>query len=71
MTIIISGKYRGRKLLDLKNPLVRPTQARVRKSMLQILEPFQDSSVLDLFSGIGTLGIEAISRGAKSVIMVV
>ncbi|MBC8213257.1 MAG: RsmD family RNA methyltransferase [Candidatus Marinimicrobia bacterium] len=70
MTTIISGKYRGRRLYDYKNPKVRPTQAKVRKSMLQILEPFQDSCVLDLFAGIGTLGIEAISRGAKSVTMV-
>jgi len=70
MIKIISGKYRNRKLkyFNLKN--VRPTQARVRKSILEILQPFDNKQVLDLFSGIGTLGIESLSRGAKSVVFV-
>jgi len=67
MIKIIAGKYKNRKLkvFNLKN--VRPTQARVRKSMMDVLHDFNDKSVLDLFSGVGTLGIEAFSRGAKSV----
>jgi len=70
MVTIISGKYRGRKLKDLPGPRVRPTLARVRKSVMQILEPFTGRSVLDLYAGIGSLGIEALSRGASSVTFV-
>ena len=70
MITIISGKYKGQKLVDVNSPQVRPTLARVKKSLLQILEPFEGKTVLDLFSGIGNLGIEAISRGAASVTFV-
>jgi len=56
--------------LEHQHPKVRPTTARVRKSLLEILEPFQGQTVLDLFAGVGTLGIEAISRGASSVTFV-
>ena len=70
MLRIISGKYKGQKLQQIKSKHVRPTQAKVKKSMLQILEPFSNKSVLDLFSGSGALGIEALSRGAKSVVSV-
>ncbi len=65
MIKIISGKYKGRNLHDVPDKYVRPTQAKVRKSMLQILEPFHGLKVLDLFAGVGTLGIEALSRGAS------
>ncbi|MBT5078362.1 MAG: methyltransferase [Candidatus Marinimicrobia bacterium] len=65
MIKIISGKYKGRKLQDVPNLYVRPTQAVVRKSMMQILEPFDGASVLDLYAGVGTLGLEALSRGAS------
>ena len=70
MIRIISGKYGGRKLLDCHAPGVRPTLARVRKSLLQILEPFENKTILDLFSGAGTIGIEALSRGAAHVTFV-
>jgi len=66
MIKIIAGKYKGRKLFDVPNLYVRPTQAVVRKSIMQILEPFQGCAVLDLYAGVGTLGIEAISRGAAT-----
>ena len=65
MIKIISGKFKGRKLQDVPNLYVRPTQAVVRKSMMQILEPFDGASVLDLYAGVGTLGLEALSRGAN------
>ena len=65
MIKIISGKFKGRKLQDVPNLYVRPTQAVVRKSMMQILEPFEGASVLDLYAGVGTLGLEALSRGAS------
>ena len=51
MLRIIAGKYRGRKLKEIKSKDIRPTQAKVKKSMLEILEPFSDKEVLDLFSG--------------------
>ena len=70
MITIISGKYKGQKLVDVNSPQVRPTLARVKKSLMQIIEPFEGKTVLDLFSGIGNLGIEAISRGAADVTFV-
>ena len=70
MISIIAGKYKGRKLHDLKNLHIHPTQAKVRKSVFQILEPFDGLEVLDLYAGVGTLGIEAISRGASRVVFV-
>ena len=66
MISIISGKYRGKKLNQI-NRFVRPTQARVRKSIFEILGPFDNKTVLDLFSGVGTLAIESLSRGAVHV----
>ena len=70
MISVIAGIYKGRKLFDVKNLHVRPTQAKVRKSIFQILEPFDGLEVLDLYAGVGTLGIEAMSRGASRVVFV-
>ena len=70
MISVIAGKYKGRKLYDLKDLHVRPTQAKIRKSIFQILEPFDGMEVLDLYAGVGTLGIEAMSRGATRVVFV-
>ena len=70
MTSVIAGKFKGRKLFEVKNLHVRPTQAKVRKSIFQILEPFDGLEVLDLYAGVGTLGIEAMSRGASRVVFV-
>ena len=70
MISIIAGKYKGRKLYNMKNLHVRPTQAKVRKSVFQILEPFDGMEILDLYAGVGTLGIEAMSRGASRVVFV-
>ena len=66
---IISGKYRGRKLKDLKADGVRPTLDRVRENVFNIIAPnVRDSVFLDLFSGSGAIGFEALSRGAKEVV---
>ena len=42
MISLIAGKHKGKKLYHIKNKYVRPTQAKIRKSMFQILEPFDD-----------------------------
>ena len=65
---VISGLYRGRKLDTLKGDNTRPTTDRVKESMFNLIMFYIDNSkVLDLFSGSGSLGIECLSRGAKSV----
>ena len=64
MIKVIGGKYKGRKLLQVPKTNVRPTQAVVRKSMFDILGNLESFNVLDLYAGVGTLGIESISRGA-------
>ena len=70
MISLIAGKYKGRKLFQLRNTHVRPTQAKVRKSVFQILEPFSGLEILDLYAGVGTFGLEALSRGAASAVFV-
>ena len=70
MIRIIAGKYKNRKLKSFKLENVRPTQSRVRKSMFDTLHYFNNKNVLDLFCGVGTLGIESLSRGAKFVTFV-
>ena len=60
------GEARGRRLKGAVSPGVRPTTERVRAAIFNILESYQyrDGRVLDLFAGTGSLGIEALSRGA-------
>lgn len=63
---VISGIYKGRKLEghDIKG--TRPTMDRVKESLFATIQDYiKDSIVLDLFSGSGNLGIEALSQGAK------
>lgn len=67
---IITGKARG---LTLKVPkfVVRPTTDRVREALFGMLGDFvENARVLDLFAGCGSLGIEALSRGAASAVFV-
>ena len=62
---IIAGEYRGRILKRPKGAEVRPTQDRVREAIFNIIrERVPGSKVLDLYSGSGAFGIEALSRGA-------
>jgi len=66
---VIAGKYRGKKLALPNENYTRPTIDRVKEAMFSILTPYlPNSDCLDLFSGSGALGIECISRGAKSVV---
>ncbi len=63
---VISGKYRGRKIVAPENNDIRPTTDKVKESIFSTVQSAVDGGVvLDLFSGTGALGIEAISRGAK------
>ncbi|MDR4497609.1 MAG: 16S rRNA (guanine(966)-N(2))-methyltransferase RsmD [Candidatus Scalindua sp.] len=63
---IISGKAKGVRLCVLRNERTSPILDRVKESLFNILgDLVMDSSVLDLFAGTGTSGIEALSRGAK------
>lgn len=63
---IISGEARGRRFDAPCGEETRPTTDRIKESMFSILQfDVADSMVLDLFSGSGSLGFEAISRGAK------
>lgn len=68
---IISGKLKGRKLANCKIKSIRPAMALVRKSIFDTLQDFvKDTTVLDLCAGSGVLGIEALSRGARKLILV-
>ena len=63
---IIAGKYRAKVINSPKTDKTRPTLDRVKEALFNIINPYiVDANVLDLFSGTGNLGIEAISRGAK------
>ena len=62
---IISGKYKGRNLVGFDIDGTRPTMDRVKESLFAIIQDYLDNStILDLFSGSGNLGIEALSNGA-------
>lgn len=68
---VISGSARGKKLLCAEGRDIRPTLDRVKESIFNMIAfDVPDSSILDLFSGSGALGIEALSRGAKNAIFV-
>lgn len=64
---IITGEKRGKKLLSLQDSSVRPTTDKVKESLFNILQfRIEGRRFLDLFAGTGQVGIEALSRGAKS-----
>lgn len=64
---IIGGQWRGRKLAVADADGLRPTGDRMRETLFNWLAPWiQDARVLDAFAGTGALGLEALSRGARS-----
>ncbi len=72
---IISGNFRGKKLFLPKDKNTRPLKDIVKESIFNLMRhskkihlDIENSSVLDLFSGTGSFGIECISRGAKKVV---
>ena len=74
---IISGKFKGKKILEPNDLNTRPLKDLTKESIFNIIKHsnkfeinFENSEVLDLFSGTGSFGIECISRGAKFVTFV-
>ena len=68
---LIGGRWRGSKLAVLDAPGLRPTSDRVRETLFNWLAPvLPGARVLDLFAGSGALGLEAVSRGAASAVLV-
>lgn len=68
---IVSGKYRHRILESSPGETTRPITARVKVALFDRLQPdLQEARVADIFAGTGTIGLEALSRGAASVVFV-
>ena len=74
---IISGQFKGKKILDPKDKNTRPLKDLTKESIFNIIHhsnkiffKLQNSNVLDLFSGVGSFGLEALSRNAGSVTFV-
>ena len=68
---VITGKARGVVLKTPEGMLTRPTSDRVKEALFSIINfDLPGAAVLDLFGGTGQLGIEALSRGAKSAVFV-
>ena len=73
---IISGKFRGLKLHSPTNIEIRPTSDRLRESLFSIINSNKydvniiDANVIDICTGTGALGIEALSRGAKNLYLI-
>ena len=74
---VISGDFKGKKILEPKDIKTRPLKDLTKESMFNILEhskkfsiKLENSEILDLFSGTGSFGFECLSRGAKFVTFV-
>ena len=74
---IISGSFKGKKILKPKDDKTRPLKDLTKESIFNIIKhskkfkiDFSNSYVLDLFSGVGSFGIECLSRGVKKVVFV-
>ncbi|MFU8785245.1 16S rRNA (guanine(966)-N(2))-methyltransferase RsmD [Aliidiomarina sp.] len=68
---IIGGQWRGRKLPVADLPGLRPTTDRVKETLFNWLQfELRDARVLDVFAGTGSLGFEALSRGARELVMI-
>lgn len=68
---IIAGEAKGRVIKSRKGTETRPTLANVKESLFSIIHPYINGCYfLDLFSGTGSIGLEALSRGAKRAVMI-
>ena len=65
---IIAGELKGRRLATLADSRIRPTSEKVKEAIFSMIASYlDDAAVIDLFSGTGNLGLEAISRGVNLV----
>ncbi len=64
---VIAGEFRGRRLISPDNYDIRPTSDKVKEAVFSMLYPYMDGETIfvDVFSGSGGMGLEAISRGVK------
>lgn len=68
---VIAGTHRGRRLRSVKGDKTRPTADRVKEALFNILQNrIYNSRFLDLYSGTGSIAIEALSRGAGQAVLV-
>lgn len=71
--IITGGKYKGRKVQAPDENITRPTLSKVRQgvfnTLYSLIGEFENKSFLDLFGGSGVMGLEALSRGFKNVLV--
>jgi 16S rRNA (guanine966-N2)-methyltransferase len=68
---VIAGRFRSRKLKSVPGLNVRPTPDRLRESLFSIVAPqLEGATFLDAYAGSGSVGIEALSRGAERVILI-
>jgi len=68
---VIAGKFKGRRLHCPPGLAVRPTGDPVKETLFNLLaDEVEEARVLDLFAGVGALGIEALSRGAGSAVFI-
>jgi 16S rRNA (guanine(966)-N(2))-methyltransferase RsmD len=71
MMRIITGKAKGIRLATLEGEATRPTSERTKEAVFSMLQfDIEDRRVLDLFAGSGQMGLEALSRGAHSAVLV-
>jgi len=74
---IIAGNFKGKKIIQPKDHKTRPLKDLVKESIFNIIQhsnkfsvKIENSDILDLFSGVGSFGLECLSRGAKFVTFV-
>jgi 16S rRNA (guanine966-N2)-methyltransferase len=71
MIRVISGIYKGARLRKVPSPLVRPMPDKLKTALFNILrDEVRDTNVLDGFAGTGSVGIEALSRGAAGAVFI-
>ena len=74
---IISGSFKGKKILEPKDKQTRPLKDLTKESIFNVIThsnkfkiDFNNSTILDLFSGVGSFGLECLSRGVKEVFFI-